>query len=126
MLTIRITTIPHAEQRYPTVGDFLTSADGTLNVRISEMSDWRREFLVALHELVECMWARHNGVTEADIDAFDIAYEQKRQDGDESEPGNDPACPVYAGHQLATVIERLMAHELGVDWQDYDREVTDL
>lgn len=126
MLNIKIHAIPHAQQRYPTVGDYTTSEDGTWEIRVSAMSDWRREFLVALHEMIECAWAKAHNVSEAQIDAFDMAYEDARPKGDVSEPGDDPRCPVFNGHQFATGVEKLMAAHLGVNWDEYDREVNDL
>jgi hypothetical protein len=36
-----------------------------------------------------------------------------------SEPGDDPRAPYYREHQFASGMERLMAAELGIDWQQY-------
>lgn len=82
--------------------------------------------LVAIHELFEALWALRNEVPQKDVDAFDIAYEKNRAEGDTSEPGDDKTCPVYKAHQIATAIERIACVGLGEDWRDYDEEVEQL
>lgn len=125
MLDIKIKTIPHSQQRYETVGDY-QSYNGAIDIRVSDLGNWRYEILVAVHELIEKAWALYNGVTDEQIDAFDMAYEAKRVEGDESEPGDDPACPVYHGHQFATVVEKQLAEVLGVTWETYEDAINAL
>lgn len=124
--SIAVRVIPHAEQRYPTVGDYWQEADGTWQIRISRMSDPRYEMLVLIHELHELRWALDHGVTMEEIDDFDIAFEKARAAGDEDEPGDDPRCPVYEGHQQATAVERVAAALMGVDWNTYAEAVESL
>lgn len=124
-MRITIETIPHAEQRYPTVGDWQWRGDDLL-IRVSEMGDWRYEAAVAVHELVEVLLCKRDGVTEAAVDAFDMAYEKARQPGDESEPGDDPACPYARQHCFATAVERMLAAALGMSWLEYERKVESL
>lgn len=91
------------------------------------------EFLVALHELIEAKLCEKVGVTPAQIDKFDFAYEQARKNGvaapcgciptAESEPGDDGHAPYRTQHQLATRIERLVCQTIGVDWLRYDQFV---
>lgn len=126
MLHFDIRTIPHRQQRYNTVGDYQTSDNGNVYFTISEMANWRYEFLVALHEQIEKMLCFHRDISEARIDAFDIKYEENRKEGDLSEPGNDPSAPYHNEHMLATIIEKLVANELGVDWDEYDKTVSSL
>ena len=118
-----IEIIPHDQQRYPTVGDWFFDEAGNLTIRISQLSDWRLEMLVALHELVEVLKCKHDGVSQESVDAFDIAYEKARPEGDDSEPGDDPKAPYVKQHCLATGIERIMAAELGVNWKAYEDEL---
>jgi hypothetical protein len=135
MLNITIATIPHAEQRYPTVGDWIvdpTPEGLNVHIRVSKLSDWRRELLVAVHELVEVSklaW-QHGpkwlGEWQEKIDAFDKQFERDRADGLHSptaEPGDHPDAPYQYEHFCATTIERMLCQTLGVDWADYDREV---
>jgi hypothetical protein len=143
-MKILIETIPHSEQRYPTVGDWywkssrtedFTEKSGsttewspkdTLVIRVSEMSDWRYEALVGLHEAIEAILCKQAGVTEAQVDAFDLSYEHIRKPGDTSEPGDDLHAPYHDQHHTATIIEEMLAMDLRVDWESYEKEVDSL
>ena len=116
---IEIKVIPHSEQRYDTVGDWFLDGEGW-HIRVSQLGDWRFHFLVAFHELLELAWCTWNGVKQADVDAFDIAYEAARKPGDFSEPGDDPCAPYRVGHQFATMVEMFAAVALGVSWGAYE------
>ncbi|SRR6266702_5763025 len=120
MNRVVIHTIPHKKQRYDTVGDYRTNGGGVVNIRISGMGDWRYEFLVALHEFVEWGLTKHQGVSEDTIDAFDMNYKGS------GEPGDDFKAPYHDAHMIATVVERLMAGMLGVDWTQYNEVVDSL
>ena len=148
-MKITIETIPHTEQRYPTVGDWYFTRDGQivdgmfgvdeLVIRVSQLGDWREELCIALHELVEVAMATKNGITVAQVDAFDKAYEAARQQKLDAakteaeqdlllidEPGDDPLCPIKREHCIATGIERILAAELGVDWKPYEEKIEHL
>src|SRR5260370_5650981 len=114
-LDIVIETIDHSKQRYPSVGDWQIEKGGNLHITVSKMSDRRYEFLIAMHEAIEACLAIHAGVSPEAVDKFDRAYEAKRKPGDDSEPGDDPRAPYHREHVFATKVERLLAHELGVD-----------
>ena len=122
---IWIKVIPHDRQRYPTVGDWYEQ-DGTLFINVSAMSDWRYQVLVAVHELVETAICRQRGITQEAVDSFDLAFEKARAEGNLDEPGDDPQAPYRREHFFATNVERLLADQLGVDWDAYDREVATL
>lgn len=120
MLNIHIKTLPDTKQRYDTVGDYQTNADGQRQITISDMPDPRYEFLIAIHEMVESYLCQLRGVNEQEIDEFDIAYEESRTAGETtSEPGNDPSAPYHLEHLFATKIEKMIAEEMGVDWDAY-------
>lgn len=122
---IVIEFIPHNKQRYETVGDWYYKK-GVLHIKVSMMSDWRYEVLVAIHELAEVMLCRQRGIETAVVDRFDMEFERKRKPGNEDEPGDDPRAPYRKEHFFATNIERQLALELGVDWKTYDKEVVSL
>jgi hypothetical protein len=125
-MRINIETVPHEEQRYPTVGDYWAE-DGVEQVRISKMADWRYEILVTVHELVEMAITKHRGIAEEAITAFDVAFEKDREAGAVfGEPGDQPAAPYRREHFFATNLERLLAAELDVDWFEYDAYVNGL
>ena len=128
-MKINIETIPHEKQRYPTVGDWWWDNDGTIQIRVSEMYNEKYEFLVALHECVEIMLCKERGITEEEVSDFDIKFEAERemkQHSEEDEPGDDDRAPYKSEHFFATNIERQMALELDVDWNQYDSAVVSL
>jgi hypothetical protein len=122
-MRIVIETIPHETHRYPTVGDWFYDEDGTLRIKVSQLSDWRREMLVAIHELVEVLSCKHDGVTQAEVDKFDMEYEKARHPDNVDEPGDDVAAPYKFQHCLATGIERILAQDWGVTWSEYEKEL---
>lgn len=118
--------IKHSQQRYPTVGDWMWDKRGNLAITSSDMGNWKYNYLVKFHELVEVMLCRDRGITQDEVDDFDKEYEARREEGDTSEPGDSKLAPYYKEHQFATKLERLMAKELGVDWREYDKAVSSL
>lgn len=120
-MKIRIQTIQHYLQRYNTVGDWYKGKhDGSLNIEVSQMDNWRYEALIGIHELVEALLCIHEDITQEMVDAFDIAYDVTQGDG---EPGDDPAAPYHRQHCIATGVERVLAPLFGVKWSDYERAI---
>lgn len=97
-----------------------------LVIRVSKLSDWRYEMLVAIHELAEVLMCKHDGVSQELVDAFDKDFEAKRTEDNEDEPGDEPDAPYVKQHCLATGIERIMAAHLGVSWKNYEAELGEL
>lgn len=126
MIKIVIETIPHESQRYPTVGDYWEEG-GVEQIRVSAMKDWRYEFLVAVHEMIEMALTKYRGIKEETISEFDIAFEKSREERLViGEPGDHPQSPYRDEHFFATNVERLLAAEFGVDWFEYERYVDHL
>lgn len=117
-ILIRIQTKPHSEQRYDTAGDWLASPT-EITITVSEMPDKRYERLVAIHEVVEALLCRWLRISQEAVDAWDRASTA-------DEPGDDPRAPYHECHVVAGVVERLAAKLLGVDWNDYSREIAEL
>lgn len=126
MLNIQIKTIPDKIQRYNTVGDYYGEIANNETVNISDMGDWRYEFLTALHELIESSLCRKRSITLGMIDSFDAEFEKNRKADDVSEAGDNPSAPYYREHQFATKIEKMVAEELEVDWNTYGKIVDKL
>lgn len=122
-MNITIEIIPHEKQRYPTVGDWQYDKNGNLKILVSKMHDERFEMLVAVHELIEVLMCRHDGVSQELVDGFDMEFEKNRKPDGDSEPGDDPAAPYHFQHSLATGIERILAVQLSVPWEDYAKAV---
>lgn len=129
-MKIIIQTIPHSAQRYPTVGDWTVDLkNGSIDVSVSDMGNIFYEFLIVLHELIELHLCLQAGISQVQVDAFDIAFEQERIEGKhspEAEAGDDPKAPYRREHFFATNIERLVAAQLGIDWEKYNQAVIDL
>jgi hypothetical protein len=151
-MRVTMVTIDYDKMRYPTVGDWQFDKRGNLKITVARLSDRRYETLVAVHELIEAVLCRQAGVSQRDVDAFDIEYEKqraeilsqyrkvsaehKRQHGFEhlplddtivnvenAEPGDDPSAPYHEQHVAATWFEKQLAIRLGVDWEAYNKEV---
>jgi hypothetical protein len=121
-MDVIIKVIPHKTQRYETCGDWYFSSDaGTLYVMVSDTGNVKFNFLVAYHEQIEAMLCLERGIKEEDVSAFDITFENARID--DSEPGDDVNAPYYREHQYATQMERSMAEQLGVNWEDYEKAI---
>lgn len=125
--------IPHKSHRYPTCGDWLVCANNVISVRVSKLGNAQYEMLVAIHELIEATLCAHAGIHDDDVTAFDAAYECARAAGvpalcgcmptATSEPGDDIHAPYRVQHQRATRVERMLAAELGVSWEDYEAAI---
>ena len=109
-MKIIIGTIPHSEQRYDTVGDWQGMGQD-FTIRVSESKDYRYNFLVAIHELVEVALCVQAGIHSGDVDAWDMKHD---------EAGDDPKAPYHRQHLFAEAIERLIALEMGVRWDIYE------
>lgn len=125
-LTIMLREIPHEDQRYETCGDWRAQSNGIWQITASNMGKWQYAFLVLLHELVEMGLCTQHGVKEQDVTDFDVAFEACRAEDNTDEPGDDPRAPYRAEHQFATVIERMVCNEMGIDWKEYESAVLSL
>ncbi len=125
-MNISISSIPHNKQRYPTVGDWIIARGHLRHIFVSEMDNKDYVFLVAIHELIEAWLCLKRGITQKAVDQFDMQFEQNRDPGDESEPGDSRKAPYFVEHQFATIVEKMLAVELSVDWDMYDHTVTNL
>lgn len=128
MINIKIVSIPHKNHRYETCGDWYT-ADNLDLIEVSEMQDERMSFLIAIHEMVEQFLCKQRDISEERVTAFDKKFEKERKKGTQSvtaEPGDDKRSPYRREHFFATSIERLIAAEIGVDWQKYELEIEGL
>lgn len=122
-----ISELPHSKQRYETVGDWIPGEP--VRIRVSKMKDRRYTFLVALHELVEYELCSMRGVSDQEVVRFDKKFEEERLAGlhaEDEEPGDDPGAPYKEEHGFATMVERLVARELGVSWSDYEETTMSL
>ncbi len=126
--TITFKAIPHKEHRYETVGDYFKCQENGMQFRVSKMNE-DYEFLVLLHEFIEWFLVNKAGIKVKDIDTFDINFEKEREKGlhsEDEEPGDHKDAPYRKQHKFATRIERIVAKELGVDWDEYNDCINNL
>lgn len=118
MSRIIIETVPPDKMRMEAYresgcGDWFRDENGDVRIQVASNGDvWENEeaFLVALHETIEARLCHKDGVTQADVDAFDAAFAGTEQ------PGDDPKAPYQRQHRAAMLIEHLMATFLG-NWR---------
>lgn len=123
-MKIIIQTIPHSQHRYPTVGDYWIDAEGVLQVRISKELRHDSQIAVILHELVELALVMHRGIDLHQIDEFDRQHEIARAAGEvNGEPGDAPGSPYRQEHRFAENVERLFIQELGIPWDEHEKDV---
>ena len=115
-MKITIETVPHGNQRYATVGDWLVAVDDIF-IRVSETGDWRYNAAVAVHELVEALLCRNDDVSQAEVDRFDMGFRG------EGEPGDAQDAPYARQHCFATAVERMLIAAFGLSWAEYDKAV---
>ena len=122
---IRVDIVRHKDQRYPTVGDWEFGEDTpakmhNLLVSVSQTGNQDYNDLVAVHEIIEAILCRANGVSDENVTNWD------RDHMDHPDPGSIPGCPYYREHLVATVIEKIVASELQIDWYEYEETLEKL
>ena len=121
MKTITIKVVPPSKMRYVTVGDWQWDDVGNLTITVADCGDWKSCFAIAVHELIEVVLCRAAGITQEEVDKFDLAWEG--EDAPTNEPGDDPCAPYNKQHQWATYVERLVILLLDMDWERYSFDV---
>jgi len=116
---IRVVEVDHSQQRYDTVGDWQW-INGCLEIKVSRTSDQRYSYLLALHEMIEAILCRYAGISEADVDIFDVNYIGI------GEPGDHEQCPYRQQHKFALSFEHCLSQELKVNWAEYEKEIDSL
>jgi len=115
-----VDVIPQDKQRYPTCGDWQFNEIGALIMKISDMGNPDYEFMVMIHEAVEAWLCRKRGITAEMVDAWDMGSGKDLED-----PGSDAECPYHKEHMLALKIEKMICREMGLDWEAYEKCLSD-
>jgi len=102
---VLIKIVPHQEYQYSTLVRRFEAEGGRWVIEVCELGDARYEFLVIVHELVEWFLSRLKGVERRGVEAN----------------GGDSGMKVnyYWEHVFATLVERMVALQLDVDWKEY-------
>jgi hypothetical protein len=114
-IQVQVKVIPQKRQRYDTEGDWWWH-DDVLEIRLSAEAgkdDPRYELLLLTHEFIEAILCRSRGITNQQVDAFDLSFKGS------GEPGDDPAAPYHFEHQSAEAAEHALAQALRVNWRSY-------
>jgi len=116
-LIILLEVIPHSHHRYDTVGDWRWN-NNTLTISVSREAGLKNPdyvTLVFVHEAIEAILCRHDHVSGASVDRFDMNFKGA------GEPGDDPKAPYHRQHEVAMKVEHEVAAALGVDWAAYEK-----
>jgi hypothetical protein len=114
--------VPLEWQRYETLGDYFDNGD-TLHFRITDTGNNEYNKLILIHEIVEEMLTRNRGISEKNILEYDLKFEESGKDG---EPGEQYDCPYKKEHRFAELIERMICHEIGIDWDKYNKDLNEV
>lgn len=120
-MRVYIAVIPHKDQAYPTVGNWWWEGD-TLEIRVSDVKNWKMEMCVAIHELTEALLCKARGITQARVDKFDMGPVGSA----DPEPGEHPKAPYRREHRAAHVPEFALMDGLDVDIREYNRKLEGL
>jgi len=112
--SVKIETVAPKEMRYRTVGDWFFSGEGCLVIQVADTGNWVYNILVAIHELIEVVLCQIAGVTQKQVDRFDLAHQ------DDEDPGSHPKAPYHDQHLVAMGIEMILAGRIGVKWRKYE------
>ena len=115
-MKITLEVIPPEQQRLGALGDWYFTPEGDLVVRISDLGDWRYNFLAARHEMDEAMLCKLAGITTEMVD------EDQKSAAETDDPDSFsgyPGARLQNQHNDALASEWQMSRLLGVDWQKY-------
>lgn len=119
MQKIVIEVIPHQKQRLGQPGDWFFDHSGNLTVRVTDLGDWRYNFLLARHEMDEAILCKLAGISTEEVDSYDSRPESKSDDPDSF--SGYPGASYQNQHNDALASEWQMSRLLGVDWQEYGK-----
>jgi hypothetical protein len=112
--SVKIEVISPKGMRYRTVGDWFYADHFSLTIQVADTGNWKYNILVAIHELIEVVLCRDAGVTEKQVDKFDLAHQ------DDEDPGTHPKAPYGVQHLTAMGVEMIIAACMGVKWRTYE------
>jgi hypothetical protein len=115
---IILEVIPHEQQRLDALGDWFFTQEGNLTVRVSDLGDWRYNFLVLRHEMDEAILCMHNGITTEMVDE-DQAKLLPTDDPDSY--SGFPGARLQNQHNDALAAEWQMSRLLSVNWESYGK-----
>lgn len=124
--TILVEVLPADKMRYKTLGDWYfqesTNVEPDLYIKVLKQEGkdaCKKEACLVLHEFVEALLCRFKGITQKQVDDFDMgtSEEQVHKDG-YPEHGFHPAAPYKDQHSFAFILEQLFSRELQLNLGD--------
>jgi len=115
-MEIKTEIVPLESQRYDTLGDYFIE-NNELSFKITDTGNDLYNKLILVHEIVEEMMTNYRGLKEEDILKWDLEHD------DSNDPGSEIGCPYRDEHMFAEMIERMICHQLGVDWNEYEKHL---
>jgi len=112
-----IIAIDPSENRYGTVGDWMFAENGDILVTTTKCGNADSEFLVAIHELIEAYLCLREGITEEEVNAWDVNNPYLE------EPGDSRNAPYHRQHAIAMRTEKFLADLMRVDWEQHQQKV---
>ena len=122
MIKTKIESVPLKSQRYRTLGDYFIKK-GIRYFKITKTKNNLFDDLIFVHEFCEEILTRNKGIKEKEITKHDLWIEDEIAEGrypDDAEPGEHPKSPYRREHLLAMRIEKMLAKELGINWEEYN------
>lgn len=115
-----IIAIDPSENRYGTVGDWMFAENGDILVTTTKCGNPDSEFLVAIHELIEAYLCKRDGITEEEVNAWDVNNPEL------DEPGDSKNAPYHRQHAVAMRTEKFLADLMLVDWEKHQQQVENI
>lgn len=123
-MNMNVLVIPNSEMRPEVDGcDWFYDDTGNLEVRIAPLSCWEMETCLAIHELIESILCKKAGISQTEVDQFDLKFDRDHPNEPDIGAGDDPDAPYHRQHIVATTIERIVAGELNLNWEEYEKEL---
>ena len=120
MKPIRIEFVGQKDQNYDTVGDY-GETESEIWFKITRFNNPNYSWAILLHELAEKRLKDQDGVTDAEVDAWDLG------DGkDLDDPGLDPKACYHKYHMMADALERTFIVMSGEDWIPYEQAIEEM
>lgn len=114
---IEVSFPKHSKQRYDTLGDwyFVKCCRKTiLKLTGSKEMGFLSALAVVIHELVETVLCMKSGVTQEQVDEFDMTHNLL------DDPGMSPDAPYHFQHLAALKVERAFCEAVGLTWKKHE------
>lgn len=128
MIPTVIKSVDIENARYPTLGDYFFE-NSIRYFQITNTGEDLLDDLIFLHEFIEEIITRHRGIKEEDILKHDLWVEEEVKAGrypDDAEPGEHEKSPYRREHLFAEKIEKMVAKELKINWDEYSEHINKL